>query len=80
MKVIQIGANNGKDETFSFIKKNNDKIELACHYLKSYAFNIKESNPRIKDYDEILNWCNINEVPLYLNLLVTDSRAITLLL
>ena len=29
MKVIQIGANNGKDETFSFIKKNNDKIELA---------------------------------------------------
>ena len=29
MKVIQIGANNGKDETFNFIKKNNDKIELA---------------------------------------------------
>jgi FkbM family methyltransferase len=29
MKVIQIGANNGKDETFSFIKKNNDKSELA---------------------------------------------------
>ena len=29
MKVIQIGANNGKDQTFNFIKKNNDKIELA---------------------------------------------------
>ena len=51
---------------------DNNKIELACHYVKSYAFNIKESNPRIKDYDEIINWCNINEVPLYLNLLAEN--------
>ena len=60
----------------SFLKPDgtwdNDKIVLACHYVKGYAFNIKESNPRIKDFDEITQWCQKNKIKLYLNLLAEN--------
>jgi hypothetical protein len=60
----------------SFLKPDgtwdNDKIVLACHYVKGYAFNIKESNPRIKDFDEITRWCQKNKIKLYLNLLAEN--------
>jgi hypothetical protein len=60
----------------SFLKADGswdiDKITLACHYIKSYAFNIKEENPRIKDFDEIAEWCNKNKVYLYLNLIAEN--------
>jgi hypothetical protein len=49
-----------------------DKIELACHYIKGYAFNIKETNPRVKDFDEIYDWCNKNKINLYLNLMAEN--------
>ena len=29
MNIIQIGANNGKDNVFDFIKENKDSLELA---------------------------------------------------
>lgn len=45
------------------------KIELACHYIKGYAFHIKENNPRLKDFDEIYRWCGKRNVRLYLNLM-----------
>jgi hypothetical protein len=49
-----------------------EKIILACHYIKGYAFNIQESNPRIKDFDEIAEWCDKNKVNLYLNLMAEN--------
>jgi hypothetical protein len=44
---------------FSGIKDKNGKkdqalTELACHYVKSYAFQIHEDNPRLKDFDNIV--------------------------
>lgn len=49
-----------------------DKIELACHYIKGYAFNINESNQRIKDFDKIADWCSANKINLYLNLMAEN--------
>ncbi len=49
-----------------------EKIVLACHYIKGYAFNVKEENPRIKDFDEIAGWCHKNGVNLYLNLMAEN--------
>lgn len=46
-----------------------DKISLACHYIKAFAFTISEDNPRIKDYDEITKWAKENEIKLFLNLI-----------
>lgn len=49
-----------------------EKTELACHYVKTYAFNITEDNPRVKDFDAITAWCAAQHVPLYLNLLAEN--------
>ena len=48
------------------------KIALACHYIKGYAFNLDETNPRIRDFDEINDWSNRNEINLYLNLMAEN--------
>ena len=51
---------------------DNDKIILACHYVKGYAFNLDENNPRIRDFDEIADWCHENKINLYLNLMAEN--------
>ena len=33
------------------------KTDLTAHYVKSYAFTLRENNPRIQDFDEIVKWC-----------------------
>lgn len=50
------------------------KINLACHFIKSYAFNLDETNPRIKDFDEIASWCRENKINLYLNLMAENCH------
>jgi len=45
------------------------KAELACHYIKAYAFNLDEENQRIKDFDEIAAWAEKSKLPVYFNLL-----------
>lgn len=51
---------------------DNEKITLACHYIKGYAFNIQDNNPRVKDFDEIADWCHKNKINLYLNLMAEN--------
>lgn len=51
-----------------------EKSTLACHYIKAYAFNLNESNPRIKDFDEIVGWCRNNGLMLYLNLMAENME------
>jgi len=46
-----------------------DKIKLGAHYIKGFAFNINENNPRISDFDEIAEWGIKNKVKVYFNLL-----------
>ncbi len=48
------------------------KIELTCHYVKSYAFNVLKTNPRIDDFDEISAWCRKHDIQLYLNLMAEN--------
>lgn len=46
------------------------KISLACHYIKTYAFSIDTlTNPRIKDFDEIVNIAKRKNLNLIFNLL-----------
>jgi hypothetical protein len=49
-----------------------DKIALACHYIKGYAFNLNAQNPRIRDFDQITAWCERNKINLYLNLMAEN--------
>ncbi len=51
-----------------------EKIALACHFIKSYAFNLDENNPRIKDFDEIVQLCRNNGITLYLNLMAENME------
>ncbi|WP_317899712.1 hypothetical protein [Aurantibacillus circumpalustris] len=53
---------------------DDEKIILACHYIKGYAFNLNENNPRIKDFDEIADWCHSNKINLYLNLMAENVQ------
>jgi hypothetical protein len=51
-----------------------EKIQLACHFIKAYAFNLDESNARIKDFDAIKEWCSKNNVKLDLNLMAENTE------
>jgi hypothetical protein len=45
------------------------KISLACHYIKAFAFSLKATNPRVKDFDEIADWAQKAHIKLYFNLI-----------
>ncbi len=49
-----------------------EKNILACHYIKAYAFNLNDQNPRVKDFDEIVMYCAKNRINLYLNLMAEN--------
>lgn len=49
--------------------KNQEKTDIACHFIKNYAFVIKEDNPRIKDLDEIVLYCREHNFNLIFNVL-----------
>jgi hypothetical protein len=51
-----------------------EKIALACHFIKGYAFNLSGENPRVKDFDAIAEWCRVNDVRLYLNLMAENVQ------
>jgi hypothetical protein len=51
------------------------KAELACHYIKAYAFNIDTSNnPRIADFDKIVKLCKEKNLHLVLNLMAENIQ------
>ncbi len=49
--------------------KNQQQTDLACHFIKNYAFTLNANNPRIKDLDNIVNYCNEKKIKLIYNLL-----------
>jgi len=54
-------------------KDSIDKINLACHYIKTYAFQINtQTNPRIKDFDKIVTLCKQKNLHLIFNLLAEN--------
>ncbi len=56
-------------------KRNQKKTELACHYIKTYAFIIDTlNNPRIKDFNEIIELARERKWNLVLNLLAENME------
>ncbi|MEN9699258.1 MAG: hypothetical protein RLZZ301_456 [Bacteroidota bacterium] len=62
----------------SFLKPDGswdmEKITLACHYVKSYAFQMKPENPRLNDFDEIVAYCQARHIKLIFNLLAENTE------
>ena len=46
--------------------------ELACHYIKSYGFQIRDDNPRLKDFDDIVALCRKRGWHLVFNLMAEN--------
>ncbi len=54
---------------------DNTKTALACTNVKIFAFNIDTlRNPRIKDFDEIVEICKKKNIRLYFNLLAENTQ------
>ena len=45
---------------------------LVCHYIKSYGFQIRDDNPRIKDFDDIVVLCRKRGWHLVFNLMAEN--------
>ena len=49
-----------------------DVTALACHYIKTYAFQITDDNPRVKDFDAIVALCHERGWNLVFNLMAEN--------
>ena len=49
-----------------------DLTALACHYIKTYAFQIDDDNPRVKDFDAIVDLCRERGWNLVFNLMAEN--------
>ncbi len=60
--------------------RNEKLTELACHYIKTYAFQIDTiSNPRIKDFDKIVELAKERHWNLVFNLMAENTEKAKLL-
>lgn len=58
---------------FDFDGKYNPEMTwMACYYIKSYGFSIPDDNPRVKDFDAIVDLCRERGWNLVFNLLAED--------
>ena len=58
---------------FDFDGKYNPEMTwMACYYIKSYGFSIPDDNPRVKDFDAIVELCRERGWNLVFNLLAED--------
>jgi hypothetical protein len=49
--------------------KDQKQTEIACHFIKNYAFVLNENNPRVKDFDDIVSICKAKKIKLIIHLL-----------
>lgn len=49
-----------------------DATALACHYIKTYGFQIDDDNPRVKDFDAIVDLCRERGWNLVFNLMAEN--------
>ena len=49
-----------------------DVTALACHYIKTYGFQIDDDNPRVKDFDAIVDLCRERGWNLVFNLMAEN--------
>lgn len=60
-------------------KKDQMLTDVACHFIKNYAFIIDEANPRIKDLDAIVSFCKEKKISLLFHLLPENFERANLL-
>ena len=53
-------------------RKDWEMTALACHYIKTYAFQITDDNPRVKDFDAIVELCRERGWNLVFNLMAEN--------
>jgi hypothetical protein len=54
--------------------KNWELTALACHYIKTYAFQITDNNPRIRDFDKIVALAKKQGWNLVFNLMAENTQ------
>lgn len=57
-------------------KVSQDTIALTCHYIKDFAYQLDEKNPRIQDLDKIVRLCHRRGWNLMLNILADNMDQI----
>jgi len=57
---------------YNGIQASQDSIELACHYIKCFAYQLDDKNPRIKDFDKIVRLCQRRSWRLVFNILADN--------
>lgn len=53
-----------------------DSVALTCHYIKDFAYQLDEKNPRIKDLDRIVKLCQKRGWKLVFNILADNMDEI----
>ncbi len=57
-------------------KVSYDTIVLTCHYIKDFAYQLDDKNPRIRDLDKIVRLCKRRDWNLVLNILADNMDQI----
>ena len=57
-------------------KVSMDTIVLTCHYIKDFAYQLDDKNPRIKDLDKIVRLCNRRGWNLVFNIMADNMDQI----
>ena len=52
--------------------RDQEMTVLACHFIKVYGFQIRDDNPRVKDFDDIVALCRERGWHLVLNLMAEN--------
>lgn len=58
-----------QDHLYNGQQVSMDTIVLTCHYIKSFAYQMSEDNPRVKDFDKIVKLCKRRGWRLVLHIL-----------
>ena len=53
-------------------RRDQGMTELTCHYIKAYGFTITDENPRVKDFDAIVELCRERGWNLVFNLMAEN--------
>jgi len=65
-----------QDHLFNGQKVSWDTIALTCHYIKDFAYQLDDDNPRIKDLDKIVKLCHRRGWKLVFHILADNMDQI----
>lgn len=65
-----------QDHLFNGQKVSMDTIVLTCHYIKDFAYQLDDENPRIKDFDRIVKLCKRRGWKLVFHILADNMDQI----